>query len=183
MEIIILTGMSGAGKSLAANYLEDMGFFCIDNLPPDLLPDLVKSYTRSSSNMAPSIADMNQMAFVIDEYGGLEGLVTHQDVLEAIIGNIRTPQDVQDPDIIQREDGSWLIDGMVSIDEFKDLFNLKMLPGEDQNLFQTVGGFVMMFLGRIPSAGDKIDLPGLQLEVIDMDGNRVDKVLVNEIKS
>lgn len=124
-----------------------------------------------------------QMAFVIDEYGGLEGLVTHQDILEAIIGNIHTPEDVQDPDIIQREDGTWLIDGMVSIDEFKDLFNLKMLPGEDQNMFQTVGGFVMMFLGHIPSAGEKIDLPGLQLEVIDMDGNRVDKVLVKETNS
>ena len=66
MEVIILTGMSGAGKSLAVNYLEDMGFFCIDNLPPDLLPDLVHSYAKSSRNIPASEADMNRMAFVID---------------------------------------------------------------------------------------------------------------------
>lgn len=66
MEIIILTGMSGAGKSLAANYLEDMGFFCIDNLPPDLLPELVNSYARSSSRLFSADIDMNRMAFVID---------------------------------------------------------------------------------------------------------------------
>ncbi len=66
MEIIILTGMSGAGKSLAANYLEDMGFFCIDNLPPNLLPDLVNSYARSTSNLCFTDVDMNRMAFVID---------------------------------------------------------------------------------------------------------------------
>jgi putative hemolysin len=119
-----------------------------------------------------------QMAFVIDEYGGLQGLVTHQDVLEAIIGNIHEPQDAHDPDIFQREDGSWLIDGMVSIDEFKDLFDLKLLPGEESNMFQTVGGFVITFLGRIPSGGDQFDLPELKVEVIDMDGNRVDKVMV-----
>jgi putative hemolysin len=119
-----------------------------------------------------------QMAFVIDEYGGLQGLVTHQDVLEAIIGNINEPQDAQDPDIVQREDGSWLIDGMVSIDDFKDLFDLKVLPGEEHNMFQTVGGFVITYLGQIPSAGDQIDMPKFKVEVIDMDGNRVDKVLV-----
>jgi putative hemolysin len=121
-----------------------------------------------------------QMAFVIDEYGGMQGLVTHQDILEAIIGDIREPEDEHDPDIVQRDDGTWLIDGMVSIDEFKDLFDIKTLPGEELNAFQTVGGLVITFMSSIPSEGDKIEFEGLQIEVIDMDGNRVDKIIVKE---
>jgi putative hemolysin len=123
-----------------------------------------------------------QIAFVVDEFGGIQGLLTHTDILEAIIGDIYEPQDEVDPDIFQRPDGSWLIDGMVPVQEFRDLFGLKSLPGEEEGHFQTLGGFVITMLGRIPSSGDLIELEGLDLEVVDMDGRRVDKVLVTPVE-
>lgn len=119
-----------------------------------------------------------QIAFVVDEFGGIQGLLTHTDILEAIIGDIHEPEDEQDPDIVQRGDGTWLIDGMVSTEKFRALFGLKSLPGEEEGHFHTLGGFVITALGRIPISGDRIDLEELTLEVVDMDGHRVDKVLV-----
>jgi putative hemolysin len=119
-----------------------------------------------------------QIAFVVDEFGGIQGLLTHTDILEAIIGDIHEPEDDRDPDILQRGDGSWLIDGMVPTLDFRELFGLNSLPGEDEGHFQTLGGFVITHLGRIPSTGDRIELQELELEVVDMDGHRVDKILV-----
>jgi len=119
-----------------------------------------------------------QIAFAVDEYGGIQGIVTLGDILEAIVGDIREPDQAEDPDVVQREDGSWLLDGMLPVEEFRELFNLKTLPGEEQHYFQTLGGFVMTHLGRIPNTGDHFEWEGLRLEVVDMDGNRVDKVLV-----
>ena len=119
-----------------------------------------------------------QIAFVVDEFGGIQGLLTHTDILEAIIGDIHEPEDEHDPDIVQRDDGTWLIDGMVPVQEFRQLFALKSLPGEQEGHFHTLGGFVITHLGRIPETGEQINLEGLSLEVVDMDGHRVDKLLV-----
>lgn len=118
------------------------------------------------------------MAFVVDEYGGIEGIMTLTDILEALVGEIPENEDAEESTIIQREDGSYLIDGLVSIDEFRGLFNIKELPGEEDNYFDTLGGFVMTYLGQVPSTGDVIEWDKLRIEVVDMDGNRVDKVLV-----
>jgi putative hemolysin len=120
------------------------------------------------------------IALVIDEYGGVEGLVTLADFVEAIIGEVPDVDDVHDPDIIHRADGTWLLDGMLAIDRFLELFDIKELPEEDEGYYQTVGGFVMSRLGRVPSAGDEFAWQHLRLEVMDMDGRRVDKVLVSE---
>ncbi len=117
-------------------------------------------------------------ALVIDEFGGLQGLVTVFDILEAIVGDIPEFGETLEPGILQREDGTWLIDGMLPIDEFKDLFRLHDLPEEDRGYYQTLGGFVMTRLGRIPKTGDRFDWEEFCFEVIDMDGFRVDKVLV-----
>jgi putative hemolysin len=119
-----------------------------------------------------------QIAFVVDEFGGIQGLLTHTDILEAIVGDIHEPEDEIDPDIVQRDDGSWLIDGMVPVQEFRQLFELKSLPGEEEGHFHTLGGFVITYMGRIPTTGDRIELEMLNLEVVDMDGHRVDKLLV-----
>jgi putative hemolysin len=119
-----------------------------------------------------------QIAFVVDEFGGIQGLLTHTDILEAIIGDIHEPEDEHDPDIIQRADGTWLIDGMVRVQEFRQLFELDSLPGEQEGYFHTLGGFVITHLGRIPASGDLVELEGIKLEVVDMDGHRVDKLLV-----
>jgi magnesium and cobalt exporter, CNNM family len=118
------------------------------------------------------------IALVIDEYGGIQGLVTPSDILEAIVGDLPEAGEQLEPLAVQREDGSWLLDGMLPIDEFKDLFDLGELPGEDQGIYQTLAGFVIMQLGRIPVAADSFEWEGLKIEVVDMDGNRVDKVLV-----
>jgi putative hemolysin len=118
------------------------------------------------------------IALVIDEYGGIQGLVTPSDILEAIVGDLPEPGEQVEPLAVEREDGSWLLDGMLPIDDFKELFHLHRLPGEDQGVYQTLAGFVIMQLGRIPSVSDHFEWEGLRIEVVDMDGNRVDKVLV-----
>lgn len=118
------------------------------------------------------------IAFVLDEYGGIQGLLTSTDLLEAMVGDLPELHETPDPDIVQREDGSYLLDGLLAIDRFKELFGLKSLPGEEDRLFQTLGGFVMTSLGRVPKPGDHFHFQSLRIEVMDMDGNRVDKLLV-----
>jgi len=117
-------------------------------------------------------------ALVIDEYGGFQGLVTLFDILESIVGEIPDAGDTSDLEVTQREDGSWLVDGMLPVDELKEIFHLSTLPGEERGYYQTVGGFLMTFLGRIPVASDHFVWSGLRFEVMDMDGLRVDKVLI-----
>ncbi|HSO26672.1 MAG TPA: hemolysin family protein, partial [Anaerolineales bacterium] len=123
---------------------------------------------------------MAQIAFVTDEHGGIEGLVTFNDLLEAIVGDVPEHGDPADPIATRRADGSWLIDGKLSIEEFKQLFKVLELPEESENYFQTVGGFVMSYLGRVPQSGDHFEWSGLVIEVMDMDWRRVDKVLVKQ---
>jgi putative hemolysin len=123
------------------------------------------------------------IALVIDEYGGVQGLVTPSDILEAIVGDLPEPGEQVDPLAVQREDGSWLLDGMLSIDDFKELFHLGRLPDEDQGVYQTLAGFVIMQLGRIPVVSDHFEWGGLRIEVVDMDGNRVDKILAHPLRN
>jgi putative hemolysin len=117
-------------------------------------------------------------ALVIDEYGTIEGLVTLTDILESIVGDMPSPDEIDEPRIVQRADGSWLVDGMLPVDELKGLFDIKKLPGERTGYYQTLGGFIMLYLKRIPAAGDSFECCGLRFEIVDMDGRRVDKVLI-----
>ena len=116
-----------------------------------------------------------EILLVIDEFGGLQGLLTIHDILEEIVGQI----ELEEPQATQRQDGSWLLDGMLEVDEFKEIFKLPLLPHEDE--YETLSGFVMMSLGRVPQASDHFEWHGLRFEVIDMDGRRVDKVLVTTL--
>ncbi len=119
------------------------------------------------------------LTLVIDEFGGVVGLVTMNDVLEAIVGDIPTIEDLQEePAIVQREDGSLLLDGTLSIDEVKDFLSIDELPGENEAAYETLGGMLMTELGRIPDVGDQLFWRGILFEIVDMDGYRVDKVLV-----
>lgn len=118
------------------------------------------------------------MAFVLDEYGGVQGIVTPMDILKEIVGDIPDINEVYDPDIVRRPDGSLLLDGMLTRDELKDLLKLKDLPGEGEHIYDTLGGLVMTQLGRVPTSGDSFEWQGIRFEVLDMDGRRVDKVLV-----
>ena len=120
------------------------------------------------------------MALVIDEFGNVQGLLSLNDILEAIVGDIPTINELDEEEIIKRNDGSWLVDGLLSIDEFKDYFHIKKLPDERSGVFHTIGGFVMHHLGRIPVASDTFERDEFIFEVVDMDGNRVDKVLIRK---
>ncbi|SMB90047.1 putative hemolysin [Pasteurella testudinis DSM 23072] len=121
-----------------------------------------------------------QMAFVIDEYGEVEGIITLQDILEAVTGEF-TPNNEADAWAIQREDGSWLLDGTIPIPEMKDRLALKILPEEDKGLYYTLSGMIMLLLGRIPNTGDYVDWQGWRFEIIDMDEKRIDKILVSPL--
>lgn len=121
------------------------------------------------------------LALVIDEYGGLQGMVTLFDVMEAIVGGISERGEPVEPEAIQREDGSWLIEGMMRIDEFKKMLDIDELPDEDRADYQTVGGFIMTEIGAVPVAGQHFECCGWRFEVLDMDSLRVDKVLASRL--
>ena len=119
-----------------------------------------------------------RVALVIDEYGSVQGIATPHDIFKSIVGELASDQPHDQSYAVQREDGSWLLDGMTPIDEFKDLFHISHVPDEEENTFNTLGGFVMMRLGHIPAVADHFEWGGLRFEVMDMDERRVDKVLV-----
>jgi putative hemolysin len=115
-------------------------------------------------------------ALAVDEYGVVQGLITIYDILEAIVGDIPTADETEEPMAVQRKDGTWLLDGLLPLDRFKEIF---AIGGElpEEGTYQTLGGFMLLQLGRIPVATDVVEWEGLRFEVVDMDGNRIDKVL------
>jgi putative hemolysin len=119
-----------------------------------------------------------QMAFVIDEYGEIQGIITLQDLIEAIAGEFK-PDDHEDAWAIPRQDGSWLLDGIIPVPELKDCLKLKELPEEDKGRYNTLSGMLMLLMGRIPSAGEIVDWDCWRFEVVDMDGKRIDKVIAS----
>ncbi len=125
----------------------------------------------------------NDAALVIDEYGGFQGLLTTYDILEAIVGDLPAAGEAPDSEAVQREDGSWLLDGMLVVDELRDLLHLSELPYGGKAHYQTLGGLVMVALGRIPSPGDHFHCCGWRFEVLDMDGHRVDKILASALEN
>lgn len=143
-------------------------------LPPLVIPDSLKALNVLERFKQTGI----HLALVLDEYGSVQGLITLADLLEALVGDIPHIDELKEPDTVKREDGSWLINGMLPIDDFKELFDIERMPKEENGLYQTIGGFVMMYLERVPNAGDHFESNGLCFEVIDMDDNRVDKLLV-----
>lgn len=118
------------------------------------------------------------MVFVIDEYGEILGLITLQDVLEALAGEFK-PRDPEDVWSVQREDGSWLLDGLIPVPELKDRLNLKSVPEEYKGRYNTLSGMMMWLIGSVPRTCDVAEWEGWRLEVVDLDGNRVDKVLAS----
>lgn len=118
--------------------------------------------------------------FVINEYGDAQGVMTLHDVLEALVGDIPTVEGQQDSDAVQRPDGSWLLDGGISIDRLKEVLAIDgLLPDEEEGRYHTVAGFVMAMLQRVPTTGERFDWGNYRFEVADMDRNRVDKILVS----
>jgi len=120
----------------------------------------------------------SHIVLVVDEYGGIEGLLTHHDLLEAIAGDMPLGTMPTEPKAVQRKDGSWLLDGMLSVDEFRELFHIETLPGAKKDSFQTLGGFLFTQMRQVPSVSETFEWNGLRFEIVDMDGKRIDKVLV-----
>ena len=125
-------------------------------------------------------ASSAQLVFVVDEYGEVQGMITVRDVLEAITGEFTTPTD-DNSWAVQRDDGSWLFDGLIPVPELKDRLGLKDLPEEDRGRYNTLAGMIMLLLGRLPQTTDSVEWEGWRFEVVDLDGKRVDKVLASAL--
>ncbi len=142
-------------------------------VPPLIVPEtmiavkLLESFKQSGKHIA----------LVTDEFGGVAGLVTLIDVLEAIVGDIPSEEEKLREPFAKREDGSYLVDAMMEADDFKNLLQLKNLPNEDVDDYHSVGGFVLSLFGKIPSEGDSFQHENYRFEVVDMDKHRIDKIL------
>ena len=144
-----------------------------------LSPALYLPETISTTQLLESFRrERVQFGLIVDEYGDLQGLVSLTDVLTSIVGDLPERGSLNDDDVVRREDGSWLVDGSVGLERLKATLEIDALPAEEEHSFHTVGGFAMHRLGRIPSVTDHFDAAGFRFEVVDMDRNRVDKVLV-----
>ena len=122
------------------------------------------------------------IVFVVDEYGAVQGVITERDLLEAITGEFGTATD-EDAWAVQRPEGGWLMDGLIPVPEFKDRLELKDLPEEDRGRYNTLAGMIMLLLGRLPRTADAVLWEGWRFEVVDLDGKRVDKVLVTRTET
>jgi len=121
------------------------------------------------------------IALVTDEYGSIHGVITLHDILEAIVGDVRTLGEPVDTPVVVREDGSWLINGDTPVEDIKKILSVDSFPGEEQGHYRTIAGLILLILERIPKTGDHLEVGGLRYEVVDMDGNRIDKVLVMRV--
>jgi putative hemolysin len=120
-----------------------------------------------------------ELAMVVDEYGEIQGMITLTDVMTALVGEVPAMEDDEAPDAVQREDGSWLMDGGTVLDRFRYLTGTELaFPDEGQESYHTLAGFILYQLGYIPKAGEVLDWDGWRFEVVDMDGNRIDRLLV-----
>ena len=127
-------------------------------------------------------ASESNFAVVLDEYGGFSGMITPYDLLNELVGDVTNIGDEpnDEDDILVRDDGSWSFDGMVDIEEFKETIGVRELPDEDRVGYQTLAGFILSYRGAIPSIGDNFDWNGFHFEIADMDGLRIDRVIVNK---
>jgi len=159
---------------------EDLDFEKIVREPlivPVNLPslELLKQFKQNS--------DYVHMAIVVDEFGSLEGLISLNDLLEGIVGDIPGIDETDDPIITERADGSWLIDGRFPIDRFKEEFNINMeFPNEKEDNFSTIAGFILSYIGKIPDVGEIFNWENYSFEIVDMDAHQIDKVLFKEIE-
>jgi putative hemolysin len=152
------------------------------NVRTGLKPPLTVPDTLPAVRLIPMFQkSRNHMAIVVDEHGSTQGIVTLTDILEAIVGDIPSPGQPEPPAAVQREDGSWLVDGLMPLVEVRELLKGASIPEPED--VTTIAGLVVVELGRIPVVGDAVEVRGTHIEVIDMDGARIDKLLVRVDKN
>jgi magnesium and cobalt exporter, CNNM family len=167
-----LLGVVSIKDALAREILEGQPADLLGSLqPPPLLPESAPATEALEALKRSGLP----LAVVVDERGDIEGLITSANVLEALVGDLEETRQAQ---VVRRGDGSWLMDGLLPAEELKERMGLRALPDEQAEDYQSVGGMVMSHLGRVPAAGDRFEWEGFSFEVVDMDGHRVDKVLV-----
>ena len=165
-------------KDLLASEFTDQPFDLKAAMVPALyFPDTMPAF--KAIEMFKS--SRRHMAVVIDEHGGVEGVVTVNDILDALVGDIPSMDEQGEQSVVRREDGSFLLDGALPVNQLKQTLQLKRLPGEEDGGFQTLGGFMMTRLGRVPAVADRLEVGGWRFEIMDMDRRRVDKVLATQI--
>jgi putative hemolysin len=169
-----ILGVISARQILRATLRGQVPDLTKDLQPPVFVPESLTGMELLQNMRASGV----QIAFVVDEYGEVLGMVTLRDVLEAITGEFRSGR-AEDQWAVQREDGSWLLDGLIPIPELKDRLELKHLPEEER--YNTLSGMLMMLLGRLPQTADAVEWEGWRFEIVDMDGKRIDKVLATRI--
>jgi len=148
---------------------------------PHALPALFVPETLTGMELLEQFrARSGRMVFVVDEYGVVQGLMTPHDLLEAITGELQ-PGAQADAWATQREDGSWLLDGLMPVSELRARLSIRELPEEDRGRYNTVAGLLMSVSGRMPATGERIDCAGWRFEVVDLDGKRIDKVLASPL--
>ncbi len=147
-------------------------------------PIFVPESTRGLKVLELFKQTINHVVLVVDEYGVIQGLLTLNDVLIEIVGDLPNDEEEDEPQAVKRDDGSWLLDGMLTMDEFFELFDMEEeISSKPRRSYQTLGGLVMTSLGRIPVATDCFEWKGMRFEVMSMDGNRVDKILFIPLKN
>lgn len=152
-----------------------------DKITRHLLPAIYVPESLTGMKLLEQFRDSGiQMVFVVDEYGEILGLLTLQDILEAVTGQFSS-NSREDIWAAQQEDGSWLIDGLIPVPEVKDLLELKTVPGEEKGRYHTLSGMMMWLFGGVPHSGDVAEWQGWRLEVVDLDGQRIDKVMASRL--
>jgi putative hemolysin len=158
------------------------GRVCRDNteLLRDLRPALYVSDSTNALKLLEIFREEQQtLALVVDEYGDIQGMVSINDLLGAVLGRAQASESaVDEPLVVERDDGSWLVDGRLSSEELREMLGLDELPGEDDSGYTTAAGMVIARYGRIPHAGEHFDWKGWRIEVVDLDGARIDKLLI-----
>jgi len=158
--------LRGEGRELASQPLQ----------PPLYVPETITGMELLDNFRQSDV----HMAFVIDEYGEVQGIVTLQDLIEAITGEFQ-PRDPETSWAMQRDDGSWLLDGHIPVPELKDRLDLDSVPDEDRGRYHTLSGMMMLLTGRLPKVADSVTWEGWKLEIVDMDGRTIDKVLASRL--
>ena len=175
-----------AGNVQGVVHVRDLAVRCLAGKPLDLRASMHKPiFVHEGANALKVLERFRQsglqMAVVVDEYGTIEGIVTLTDILESVVGDIATPEFPEEPQIVPKEHNAWLVGGMLPVDELMAFFSIRKLPGAQAGLFRTLGGFMMTHLRRVPSAGDFFECCGYRFEVVDMEGQRVRKVLIKKL--